>query len=92
MEELKEVGVELSKRQAQELIQLLTDYHNNSHLWGSSGWAPSDLAWQNQPSRPMSISFGPNMQKMFADGTMDRNEIVRELRKMGVDVSEEYMG
>ena len=49
MEELKEVGVELSKRQAQELIQLLTDYHNNSHLWGSSGWAPSDLARQYQP-------------------------------------------
>ena len=36
----------------------------------------------------MSISFGPNMQKMFADGTMDRNEIVKELQKMGVDVSE----
>ena len=88
MEELKEVGVELSKRQAQELIQLLTDYHNNSHLWGSSGWAPSDLARQYQPSMPMSISFGPNMQKMFADGTMDRNEIVKELQKMGVDVSE----
>lgn len=88
MEELAEVGVELSKRQAQELIQLLTDYHNNSHLWGSSGWAPSDLARQYQPSMPMSISFGPNMQKMFADRTMDRNEIVKELLKMGVDVSE----
>lgn len=88
MEELAEVGVELSKRQAQELIYLLTDYHNNSHLWCMCGWAPSDLARQYQPSRPTSISFGPNMQKMFADGTMDRNEIVRELQKMGVDISE----
>ena len=91
MEELEEVGVELSTRQTHELIQLLTDYHNNSHLWCLCGWTSSDLARQYKPSMPTSIAFGPNMQKMFSDGTMDRNEIVRELQKMGVDVLEEHM-
>ena len=73
---------------ASAFIHLLTDYHNISHLWCMYGWAPSDLARQYQPSKTTSISFGPNMLKMYADGTMDRNEIVRELRKMGVDISE----
>ena len=86
MDELAEVGVELSKQQVQELVQLLMDLHNHSHLWSLCGWTPSDLARQHRSPMPPSIVFGPNMQKMFADGTMDRNELVRELEKRGVDV------
>lgn len=85
-EELAEVGVELSMRQMDKLLQLLTDYHNNSHLWCLSGWSPSELMQQFGPTPVKSISFGLNMQKMFANGEMDRDELVREMQKMGIEV------
>lgn len=85
-EELTEVGVELSEHQVEKLVQLLTNYHNNSHLWCLSGWAPSELMRQSGPTTVKSISFGPNMQKMFAEGEMDKDELVRELKGMGIEV------
>ena len=88
MQELAEAGVELSDKQTQELLQLFMDHHNNSHLWSLSGWSPADLARLYKPGTPTSISFGPNMQKMFADGTMDKEELVREIRKRGMEVIE----
>ena len=85
-EELAEVGVELSDSQVEKLVQLLTDYHNNSHLWCLSGWAPSELMRQSGSSMPKSISFGPNMQKMFASGEMNKDELVREMKRLGIEV------
>ena len=86
-DELAEVGVELSQRQLETLVQLLTDYHNHSHLWCLSGWTPSELARQYEPSMLTAISFGPNMRKMFADGTMNEEELVKEMQKLGLRVT-----
>ena len=35
-----------------------------------------------------SISFGPGIQEAFADGTMDKNELVRKIKELGWKVSE----
>ncbi len=85
-DELVEVGVELSQRQLETLVQLLTDYHNHSHLWCLSGWTPSELARQYKSSMPTAISFGPNMRKMITDGTMNGEGFVKEIQKMGLHV------
>ncbi len=86
IEELEEVGVQLGKSQLEKLLNLVMNCHNHSRQWCLSGWSPAELASVYRGKAPTAISFGPNMQKAFADGSMDKDEIVRELKKMGVEV------
>ncbi len=89
LDELNEVGVRMKESQVKELMRLIMDYHNNSRLWCLSGWKPSELAQRSSRGKgPMSISFGPNIQKAFADGSLDRNELVRAIQKLGLKVIE----
>lgn len=88
LDELTEVGVQMEEPQVDELLRLINNYHNNSRLWCLSGWKPSELVQMYRGSGPTAISFGPNMQKAFADGSLDREELVREIRKMGLEVIE----
>ena len=88
IDELEEAGVEMTQEKIEKLLKLTTDYHNNSHLWCLSGWKPSELAAMFRGNGPMSISFGPGMQQAFADGHLDKEELVREMRKMGLEVIE----
>lgn len=86
MEELSEVGVELTEKQLNQLLNLVMACHNSNHLWCLAGWSPQDLARRSRPGGPTAISFGPGLQKAFADGTMDKDELVKGLREMGLDV------
>ncbi len=85
-EELEEVGVRLTEQQLKKLLGLVTAFHNNSHLWGLSGWKPVDLARMMPVRGTPAISFGPGLQKAFADGTMNREELMEGIRKLGLDV------
>ena len=87
-EELSEVGVELTFQQAQELTRLMMEFHNHSRHWCICGWKPVELAQRYKLQGKPSISFGPGMQKAFANGDMDREEMVRQLRAMGLTVEE----
>ena len=82
IDELEEVGVEMTQGKIEKLLCLITDYHNNSRLWCLSGWKPNELAAMYQSNGPTAISFGPGMQKAFEDGSLDRDELVRKIRKM----------
>ena len=90
-QELEEVGVQLTEKELKQLLQLLNDYHNHTHLWCIRGWAPSELhktsMSDGQPGIP-SITFGPGMQKAFADGTLNKNELIAMLREKGIQVIE----
>lgn len=88
LDELTEAGVLMEESQVEELLRLITDYHNNSLLWCLSGWKPSELAQMYRGNGPTAISFGPNMHKAFEDVSLDRDELVREIRKMGLEVIE----
>ena len=88
LDELNEAGVEITQEQVETLLRLITDYHNNSRLWCLFGWKPSELAKMYQGRGPTAISFGPGMQKAFADGSLDRDELVRKIRDMGLEVIE----
>ena len=72
----------------EKLLRLMTDYHNNSSLWCLSGWKPNELAAMYRGNGPTAISFGPGLQQAFAEGAIDRDELVREIKKMGLEVLE----
>ena len=88
VDELEEAGVELEEGQIETLVRLITDYHNNSRLWCLSGWKPSELAEMYKGSSPTAITFGPGMQQAFADGSLNKDELVRKIREMGLEVIE----
>ena len=85
-EELEEAGVCLTDKQLAKLAELVPAFHNNSRLWGMSGWKPAELARMAFSSGMPAISFGPGLQKAFADGTMNREELVEGIRRLGLDV------
>ena len=86
--ELSEAGVRLTEAQHSTLMWLMMQYHNGSRLWCLRGWTPNELAAMHGNTGAPSISFGPGIQKMFADGTMDKNELVRKIKELGWKVSE----
>ena len=86
--ELSEVGVRLTETQHSTLMRLMMQYHNGSRLWCLRGWTPNELAAMHGNAGAPSISFGPGIQKAFADGTMDKNELVRKIQDLGWKVSE----
>ena len=86
IDELEETGVEMTQEKLETLLRLTTEYHNNSRLWCLSGWKPAELFAMYRGNGPTAISFGPGMQQAFADGSLDKNELVREIKKMGLEV------
>ena len=86
--ELCEVGVRLTETQHSTLMRLMMQYHNGSRLWCLRGWTPNELAAMHGNTGAPSISFGPGIQEAFADGTMDKNELVRKIKELGWKVSE----
>ena len=61
--ELCEVGVRLTEKQQDTLMQLIVQYHNGSRLWCLRGWKPNELADMHGNSGVPSISFGPGLQQ-----------------------------
>lgn len=47
-----------------------------------------ELAQRNTPQGKPTITFGPGVQKAFASGDMDREEMVQQLRAMGLNVED----
>jgi len=86
LDELMEVGVELSERQLERLLELTRDQYNNKHLWYLCGWSPVDLADVTGP--PTAISFGPGIMQSIADGTLDKDELVDRVHQLGLEYME----
>ena len=88
MDDLAEMGVLLAEGQVDHLMQSLMDYHNHLHLWCNCGWTPAEMTEKIFGSGQVlpKIQFGPGMEKAFADGNLDREELVSKLKDMGLDV------
>ena len=86
--ELHEVGVRLTEKQQDTLMRLIVQYHNGSRLWCLRGWKPNELADIHGNSDVPSISFGPGLQQAFADGIMDKGDLVRKIQELGWKVME----
>ncbi len=86
-DDLRAMGVVLSNDgQPNELLNAITETCNNQHIWRNHGWTPNELSARMRYGGTPTISFGPGMQKAFADGSMDKDEISRILRAMGFKI------
>lgn len=89
IDDLTAMGVVFSgEKQLQTLINAATEMHNHQHLWANRGWAPDDMSRQRRGHGIPPICFGPGIQKAFADGTMDKAEMIQELKKRGIEIVE----
>lgn len=86
LEELGEAGVELTEKQLEILTQGIMNLHNYSHLMCIGGWRPIDLA--KQMEMPTAISFGPGIKKAIAEGSMNKEELVKAIKDMGYEYLE----
>lgn len=69
-----------------KFIELMQEFINNSHLWVNRGYTPEQLFKEQKASLPPTISFGENMKKAFAEGKMNKQEIIDQLNDMGITV------
>ncbi len=84
LEELNEVGVQLSAKQFGKLTELLMQFNNNSNLWCNRGWTPNELAKCTPRMAPTSVSLGPGIKQAIADGKINREDLESELTKRGI--------
>lgn len=84
---LQKLDVVLDEKNINEFLGLYMNLSNNSHLWSLLGWAPSDLARERyNPNVVPMIQFGSNMQKMFENGELDKDELVKQIKELGLNV------
>lgn len=77
-----------TENQLNRIINLLMEASNNAHMWHNFGWTPTDIRKKMGNKSPKSVSFGPGIQKSFADGTLDEDEVKKKLLEMGIDIVE----
>ncbi|MBR2742145.1 MAG: hypothetical protein IKD89_00985 [Clostridia bacterium] len=80
----RELGADLTRAQYERFLKLYTDLNNHSNLWLNCGWQPVELGRRSPHKGPAVIYAGPNMKKMFEDGTLDRAEYEKELASLGI--------
>lgn len=85
---LEDVGVSCTERETEKMVQLVPSVANNTHLWHNFGWTPTDLHRRMGNQMPKTVVLGPGYQKAFAEGTLNREEIIQKFREMGIEVEE----
>lgn len=84
---LTEMGVVLpSEKQADKLLSVINSMNNNQHLWCNHGWTPNELSAHLSGSAQPTLLFGSGIQDAFANGSMERAELERKLKEMGIEV------
>ena len=86
LKDLQEVGVCLTEQQFKTFLQLYSDFSNSSRKWPLCGWQPVELSNLYKNFSKPAISFGKNMQRAFEDGTLNKDELIEEIRQLGIDV------
>lgn len=78
-----------SQEQAEQLLNLVAKFINNSHLWRNCGFSPMQLhslMARRTDQVPAEISLGPGIHKAIQDGDIDKDDLIRQLRDKGIDV------
>lgn len=76
--ELCEVGVRLTEKQQDTLMQLIVQYHNGSRLWCTCGWKPDELA-----AKFSGIGAFPGQEASSPEGMMDeKSEIEADVESL----------
>ncbi|MBP3870104.1 MAG: hypothetical protein J6E46_03925 [Faecalicoccus sp.] len=85
---LQDAGAEVDEREANMILKYFMDMYNNTHQFSMGGWAPHELAlaYPPNPDAKPSIMFGENLERMFAEGEIDREEYEKAIRDAGLEV------
>lgn len=84
IERLRSLGIRFGTKNVEQFIQLYSDFHNHARMQCNRGYTPQELFEMLPPERrvPKSISFGPNIRKSIANGTMDAEELMNDILTM----------
>lgn len=85
MERLHKQGVEFRRnRDVNAFVEIFQAFHNNSRMQYNRGYTPHEMSAMIPPEDrvPKSISLGPNIRKAIADGTMDADELKKQILTM----------
>jgi len=82
--ELDELGVNLTESQINKILQLTMEYINNCNLCSNNGWKPLELAKKQQTKGPIHMTIGPGLQQAFAEGTLNQDELRKEMIELGI--------
>ncbi len=85
---LEEADAKLTMAEHEKLLRLWQDANNYSHHWANRGWTPIALRQRYGNPAPRSMSFGSGLQQAFANGDIDKNELIEKLKAMGISVEE----
>lgn len=80
--------VRMSDGEFSDFSSLYMNLNNRSNLWLNYGNRPCDLMPKN-PTMPKYVSIGPNMKKMFESGELDRKDIEKQMKKLGITIVDE---
>ena len=89
MEELAESGVEFSMDEANNFIQLIQDFVNNSHLYINRGWTPFELSEYGRkmyPKQKPVITLGPGIRKAIENGEVSIEDLKTQAKANGFDI------
>ena len=88
-DELREVGVVMTKSQAAKLTRLASDVHSSSRMWSLSGWTPRELSEyaqnENLTRKEIDVTFGSELKKALEGKAFNKELFFEELRKFGVN-------
>ena len=79
---LHELGLDFSREaDAHKFVELYQKFHNSTRMQCNRGYTPDELFDMQPPEEhmPKALSFGPNIRKAIADGSMDATELRRSI-------------
>lgn len=82
-----DLGVDLSKDEANKFLSIYMELTNSSYRWSIYGWSPNEIVKTTPFHRgPIELQIGPNMQKMIDNGEYNLEEMENFFKENKLDV------
>lgn len=82
LQRLNQMGITFKKKSAaDEFMMVYQEFHNNTRMQANRGHTPNELLSLYPPEQqiPQSISFGPNIRKEIADGSIQVGDLRQQI-------------
>ncbi len=89
MDDLAEAGVEFTVDEANQFMQLIQDFSNNSHLYVNRGWTPFALSAHHRkmnPNQKPVITLGPGVRKAIENGEISLEDLKAQAKANGFEI------
>ena len=89
MDDLAEAGVEFTVDEANQFMQLIQDFTNNSHLYVNRGWTPFALSAHHRkmnPNQKPVITLGPGVRKAIENGEISLEDLKAQAKANGFEI------